>query len=85
MDLPDAGSDEKDRKPKTDYIFQLSMIRHELLPHWIFKNKGVLESQDANLELSQSGYMPKNLSSGRTMPLNSSKIVSNNPSKDKTD
>ena len=28
----------------------LSMVRHESPPQWIFKNPGVLESQDADLE-----------------------------------
>ena len=30
----------------------LSAVRHESPPHWIFKSKGVLESQDADLEVS---------------------------------
>ena len=40
----------------------LSAVRHESPPHWIFKSKGVLESQDADLEVSQGSYVPKNLS-----------------------
>ena len=55
----------------------LSTVRHESPPHWIFKSKDVLESQDADLEMSQGSYVPKNLSTWRTMPLKSSKILSN--------
>ena len=51
----------------TDYIFQRFVTSRHL--HWIFKNKCVLESQDADLEVSQGSYVPKNLSSRRTMPL----------------
>ena len=58
----------------------LSTVRHESPPHWIFKSKGVLESQDADLEVSQGSYVPKNLSTRRTMPLKWSKIL-RNPSK----
>ena len=58
----------------------LSTVRHESPPHWIFKSKDVLESQDADLEVSQGSYVPKNLSTRRTMPLKLSKIL-RNPSK----
>ena len=54
----------------------LSTVRHESLSCWIFKNKDVLESQDADLEVSQGRYVPENLSTRRTMPLKSSKILS---------
>ena len=47
----------------------LSTVRHESPPHWIFKSKGVLESQDADLEVSQGSYVPKNLFTRRMMPL----------------
>ena len=47
----------------------LSTARHESPPHWIFKSKGVLESQDADLEVSQGSYVSKNLFTRRTMPL----------------
>ena len=40
----------------------LSTVRHESPLHWIFKNKDVLESQDANLEMFQGSDVPKNLS-----------------------
>ena len=40
----------------------LSTVRHESPPHWSFKSKDVLESQDADLEMSQGSYVPKNLS-----------------------
>ena len=55
----------------------LSTVRHESPPHWIFKCKDVLESQDAELEVSQGSHVPKLLSTRRTMPLKSSKILSN--------
>ena len=55
----------------------LSTVRHESPSCWIFKSKDVLESQDADLEMSQGSYVPKNLSTWRTMPLKSSKILSN--------
>ena len=55
----------------------LSTVRHESPSCWIFKSKNVLESQDADLEMSQGSYVPKNLSIWRTMPLKSSKILSN--------
>ena len=58
----------------------LSTVRHESPLHWIIKNKDVLESQDADLEMSQGSYVPKNLSTRRTMPLKWSKIL-RNPSK----
>ena len=48
---------------------RLSTVRHESPPHWIFKCKGVLESQDTDLELSQGSYVPKTRSSWRTIPL----------------
>ena len=54
----------------------LSTVRHESPPHWIFKCKDVLESQDAELEVSQGSHVPKLLSTRRTMPLKSSKILS---------
>ena len=41
----------------------LSTVRHESPSQWIFKNKGVLESQDAELEMSQGSYVPKMRSS----------------------
>ena len=47
----------------------LSAVRHESPPHWIFKSKGVLESQDADHEVSQGSYVPKNLFTRRAMPL----------------
>ena len=62
----------------TDYIFQRFVTSRHL--HWIFKGKCVLESQDADLEVSQGSYVPKNLSTRRTMPLKWSKIL-RNPSK----
>ena len=40
----------------------LSKVFHKSPPNWIFKSKGVLESQDADLEMSQGSYVPKNLS-----------------------
>ena len=55
----------------------LSTVRHESPHHWIFKSKGVLESQDAELEVSQGSHVPTILSTRRTMPLKSSKILSN--------
>ena len=58
-------------------VYILSTVRHESPPHWIFKSKDVLESQDADLEVSGGSYVPKNLSTRRTMPLKSSKILSN--------
>ena len=30
----------------------ISTVRHESPPHWILKSKGVLERQDADLEVS---------------------------------
>ena len=61
----------------------LSTVSHESPSHWIFKSKGVLESQDADLEVFEGRYVTKNLSTRLTMPLKSSKILSNpwNPSK----
>ena len=41
----------------------LSAVRHESPFCWIFKNKDVLESQDADLEMSQGSYVPKTRSS----------------------
>ena len=41
----------------------LSAVRHESPSEWIFKIKGVLESQDAELEMSQCSYVPKTRSS----------------------
>ena len=41
----------------------LSTVRHDSPSCWIFKSKGVLESQDADLEMSQGGYVPKTRSS----------------------
>ena len=47
----------------------LSAVRHESPSCWIFKRKGVLESQDADIEMSQGSYVPKMPSSLRTIPL----------------
>ena len=41
----------------------LSTVRHESPSCWIFKSKDVLESQDADLEMSQGSYVPKTRSS----------------------
>ena len=41
----------------------LSKVRHESPSHWIFKSKGVLESQDTDLEMPQGSTVPKTRSS----------------------
>ena len=53
----------------------LLTVRHESPSEWIFTSKDVLESQDADLEMSQGSNVPKTRSSRRTIPLKSSKMV----------
>ena len=45
------------------------MIRHESQSSSNFKNEDVLESQDAELESSFYGHVPKTSSLWRTIPL----------------
>ena len=53
----------------------LSTVRHESSSEWIFKSKDVLESQDADFEMSQASNVPKTRYLRRKAPLKSKGVT----------